>query len=181
MKKSEKDLLEEWDLMLLHAENRREAPAEEDMPKLQIPDCGEDVRRDIWSRALGALSGNGKNAEELRTLHSEIMKSPLPAEALRWWEALFAVALGAPPEELGRMAAKSGHVPDGIGPECISAAAAKIAHRAWEKEMRERRENAEEENRRLMELHRQAELAQEAGMKAKRDLEAHRRQGGGGS
>ena len=170
-----KEKLEELDLILLHAGDGGE---EADMADLQIS-CPEDFNGgDIWSRALAALSGEKKDTEDIRKIYSEMMACPLPAEVLRWWEVLFALALQAPPAELLRMAAGCREVPDRAGIAGIGAAAARIAQRAWEREEEARRRKAQEEQKRLRELQRRAEAADEARTKAERDLEAHRKSGG---
>ncbi len=175
MKRTEKEKLEELDLILLHAGDGGE---EADMADLQIS-CPEDFNGgDIWSRALAVLSGEKKDTEDIRKIYSEMMACPLPAEVLRWWEVLFALALQAPPAELLRMAAGCREVPDRAGIAGIDAAAVRIAQRAWEREEEARRRKAQEEQKRLRELQRRAEAADEARTKAERDLEAHRKSGG---
>lgn len=177
MKRTEKEKLEELDLILLHAGDEGCGREETDMADLQIS-CQEDFDGgDIWSRALAALSGEKKDTEDIRKIYSELMACPLPTEVLRWWEVLFALALQAPPAELQRMAAGCREVPNQMGIACIGAAAARVAQKAWEREEKVRRKRAQEEQRRLRELQRHAEAVNEVKMRAERDLEAHRQSG----
>lgn len=182
MNKSKKELLELNDLMLLRsADQSNDDRKATYRKKLQTFGQGKDGERDVWSRALVALSQDKKDEEALRKLYGEIMSLALPAEVLKWWETLFAVVLHAPIEELGRIAAGNQYVPDGVNVNCVGIAAADIAQKVMVEEQECRRKEELKEQKRLKELQRQAENASKSKIQAENDLERHRNSRGNGA
>ena len=116
----------------------------------------------------------------------------LPAEVFIWWEALFAVALHAPIEELERIAAglcasggmpecsgkRLSHVPDNKGLERLNRITAEITQKAIRQEQAERKKKEAEEQDYLKELQRRAEAAAVSKREAEMNLARHRNPGG---
>lgn len=172
MTEQNKDLLEKNDLFLLHSHYEYEIDKSLEAQEIQMSLLPDVPYEDIWTKALLTLSKG--NEEEIKRMHIEIMQSDLTYDAKDWWNTIFAIAEGAPLDELERLTLGKEVRAEKNSVKNLNRIAGHLAEVAANKERRARREKEEKEKELLAALQREAGERQRERNQAEQDLRDHR-------
>lgn len=172
MERRQRELLEFQDMRQLHLKFSENIADTVKIEKEIIPNISAVCREDIWSRALGAVSCG--NLDDIRAMYGQSGSSELAADTKKWWEVIFSVALGAPPEELEKLAYDDSADPENINAEYIKMWAAQIASSAADREFKLREQKEIENQREMNRLEQEVKRYRENEATAKHKLKEYK-------
>ena len=172
MSSNDKDLIENNDLMLLHAWFENGKDFEVIKSEVQYPIMKVKTREDLWTKVIDVLEHNLH--QQSNRLAVEVSDSSFEEKSKEWWLALLAIMNDAPIEELEKYSAGTHQMPEGVSKDCISVAARIISGYAANKKKSGIMQVRTSQENRLKELENAAEEKRNKLVEAENNLRRHK-------